>query len=259
VQYPFIYTTARQFVREAVAFDNERGVTYREVGGEHSIWAARMPFLPAMLSNDFTRLGKERIPLVRERQFRFLYDLARARENRATFDLRFIATPNPLPGQPSLVDIVFLGKVFSTRQRAGAALAERLWEKFVSNFPLEDPFNYPLEPVIDPAEFARYYEPVPFDELDSTDLLEIRKYEDMPIRSAAPLGRVERKGDYIVHPFVPNVDFSPMGRFFAALTVQPHRCYVSISLRPTRMFDQEIYNVSFAIGQFKKMLNSSFR
>jgi hypothetical protein len=30
---PFVPTTDHQFVREAVAFDNERGVTYREVGG----------------------------------------------------------------------------------------------------------------------------------------------------------------------------------------------------------------------------------
>lgn len=252
MQIPFIYTSSRVFVQQAVGFDNERGVTYKEVGGEHSIWAARVPFLPAMMSDDFTRLGRERIPLIMRRQFRFIYDLARARDNRATFELRFVATPNPVPGQPNLADIVFLGKVFSTRQRAGQALAERLWDKFVSNFPLEDPFNYPLEPVTDEAEFWRYYEPISFDDLSPAHILEIRKYEDMPIRSTAPLGRVERKGDYIAHPFIPNVDFNPMGRFFAALAFQPQKCYAGISLRPTRMFDQEIYNVSFAIGQFKR-------
>ncbi len=249
---PYIYTSPRVFAQQAVSFDNERGITYEEVAGEHSIWAARVPFLPAMMSEDFTRLGTQRIRLIQQRQFRFIYDLARARENRATFELRFIATPNTVPGQPNLIDIVFLGKVFSTRQHGGQALADKLWDKFVSNFPLEDPFNYPLEPVTDPAEFWRYYEPIKFDELEASQVLEMRKYEDMPVRSTAPMGRVERKGDYIAHPFVPNVDFSPMGRFFAALASQPQKCYAGISVLPTRMFDQEIHNVSFAIGQFKR-------
>lgn len=253
MQIPYIYTSPREFVREAVGFDNEKGITYQEVGGEHAIWAARVPFLPALMSEDFTRLGKQRIQLVMQRQFRFIYDLARARENRATFELRFISTPNPVAGQPNLIDIVFLGKIFATRQRTGQPLAEKLWEKFVSHFPLEDPFNYPLEPVTAETDFHRYYQPIPFSELATANILEIRKYEDMPIRSTAPLGRVERKGDYIAHPFVPNTDFHPMGRFFVALADQPQKCYAGISLRPARMFDQEIYNVSFAIGQFKKI------
>jgi hypothetical protein len=259
VQYPYIFISPPVTVSEAVDFDNAAGISYRPAEGIHAIWATRVPFLPAMLSADFTRFGKERTPFVRERQFRFIYDLARAREHRATFDLRFIATPNPVPGQPNLIDIVFFGKVFAGRSRGGAlppqraqALAERLWEKFVSNFPAEDPFNYPLEPVADVAEFARVYEPIRFSELGSEHLLEIRKYEDMPIRSTAVLGRVERKGDYIAHPFVPTVDFTPMNRFFAALAVQPQCCYAGISIRPTRMFDQEVFNVSFAIGQFKR-------
>ena len=254
MQVPYIFTSPRVFVKEAVDFDNERGVVYREVGGEHSIWAARVPFLPAMLSDDFRPFGKERIRLIQQRQFRFIYDLARARENRATFELRFISTPNPVPGQPNLIDIVFLGKVFSIRQRAGQAFAERLWDKFASNFPLEDPFNYPLEPVTEEARFWEYYEPIPFAEIERSRVLEIRKYEDMPIRNVGTFGRVERVGDYIAHPFVPNVDFSPMGRFFAALAAQPQKCYVGVSIRPTRMFDQEIHNVSFAIGQFKQTI-----
>jgi energy-coupling factor transporter ATP-binding protein EcfA2 len=249
---PYIYTSERDFVTQAVGFDNEKGALTQEIGGEHAIWAARVPFLPALMSQDFVRMGRERIPLIMRRQFRFIYDLARAREHRATFELRYIATPNPVAGQPNLIDIVFLGKVFSSQRFKGQALAEHLWDKFVYNYPLEDPFNYPLEPVTDEAEFWRYYQPLDFDELPSENILEIRKYEDMPIDSTAPFGRVARIGDYIAHPFVPNVDFNPMGRFLVALASQPQRCYVGISLRPTRMFDQEIHNVSFAIGQFKR-------
>jgi hypothetical protein len=252
MEVPYIYTSEQDFVTRAVDFDNQKGVCTERVEGEHAIWAARVPFLPALMSPDFTRMGRERIPLIMRRQFRFIYDLARAREHHATFELRYIATPNPVEGQPNLIDIVFLGKVFSTRLRGGQALAERLWDKFVSNYPLEDPFNYPLEPVTEKAEFWRYYQPLKVEDLCSHNILEIRKYEDMPIDSTAPLGRVARIGDYIAHPFVPNVDFNPMGRFLVALASQSQRCYVGISLRPTRMFDQEIHNVSFAIGQFKR-------
>lgn len=253
-RYPYIYTTDRVFINRPVSFDNEHGVTYEETGGEHSIWAARVPFLPSMISGDFTRLGgQSRIPYIQQRQVRFLYDLVRLRENHATFELRFISTPNPVEGQPNLIDIIFLGKIFSTRQGAGVQVACRLWEKFLSIFPLEDPFNYPLELVSSQEEFLRCYDPLNIDNLRNKNILEIRKYEDMPIKSTAPMGRVERKGDYVAHPFVPSVNFNPMGRFLTALADQIQKCYVSISLRPTRMYDQEVYNTSYAIGQFKKI------
>lgn len=251
---PFIYTTDNVSITRAVGFDNQNGVKYEETDGEHSIWAARIPFLPAMTSGDFTRMGgQSRIPYIQARQVRFLYDLVRSRENQATFDLRFISTPNPIEGQPNLIDIIFLGKVFSSRQSGSIPLAQRLWDKFVSIFPLEDPFNYPLEPVIMQAEFQRYYDPLGIDNLRNKNILEIRKYEDMPIKNPAPMGRVERKGDYIAHPFVPSVNFNPMGRFLTALADQRQKCYASISLRPTRMYDHEVYNTSFAIGQFKNI------
>lgn len=250
---PYIFTTPRTVSNQPESFDIDRGVIYQSVEGEHSIWAARVPFLPAMLSEDLTRMGRERTKLVMKRQYRFIYDLTRARDNNATFELRFIATPNPVLGQPNLINIVFFGKVFSSRANGSRSFARRLWEKFSNNFPLEDPFNYPLEPVIE-RDFMRYYEPIPFVGLGRRNIVEIRKYEDMPVRSAAPLSRVERKGDYVAHPFVPNMDFSPMGRFLTALANQQQKCYAGISLRPTQMFDQEIHNVSFAIGMFKQQV-----
>lgn len=250
--YPFVFTTKQDLVKEEASFDNQIGITYKDVPGEHAIWAARVPFIPSMMSDDFTRLGVKRIAFIQQRQFRFIYDLARARENRATFELRFISTPNPMPGQPNLIDIIFFGKVFSKKEHGGQKIAEKLWEKFISNFPLEDPFGYPIEPINNEADFMRYYQPLSFEEMDLSKLMEIRKFEDMPIRSTAAMGRVERKGDYIAHPFIPTDDFNPMGRFFVALASQPQKCFVGINIRPTRMWDQEIYNVSFMIGQFGK-------
>lgn len=257
MQAPYIYTTAPVAVRQIAGFDNERGLIVQEIQAEHAIWAARVPFLPAMVSDDFTRMGRERLPLIRARQFRFIYDLTRARDHHATVELRLIASPNPTPGLPSRIEIVFLGKALSRKQRGAHGLALRLWEHFTSVFPLEEPFNYPLEPVSSPEEFQTYYEPLPFEQLEPGSLLEIRKFEDMPMRNQAPLGRVERVGDYVAHPFVPNVDFSAMGRFLTALADQPTPCYVSISLRPTRLFDQEIHNVSTMIGRFRDIITNN--
>ena len=74
---------------------------------------------------------------------------------------RFIGFRNSsLSISPGCVEILFFGKVFSIRKDAGKAMALRLWEKFVSIFPLEDPFNYPLEPIATEAEFMRFYDPL---------------------------------------------------------------------------------------------------
>ncbi|MBG0787350.1 MAG: ATP-binding protein [Anaerolineaceae bacterium] len=251
-KYPYIYTTDRTVINQAFQFDNQKGVTYKQLEGEHAIWAARVPFLPVMLSDELTRPGLNRIQIVQQRQFRFIYDLARIYEHQATFALRFISTPNPIFGQPNLIDIVFLGKVFSKRNGGAQSFAEQLWEKFSGVFPLEDPFGYPLEPVEKQSEFFQYYQPINFDHLRKENILEIRKYEDMPINSTTPTGRVARKGDYIAHPFVPSQSINPMSRFLVALASQPSTCYADISLRPTKMFDQEVFNVSFMIGNFKR-------
>lgn len=250
--YPYIFTSEHTLVNQAYSFDNQSGVTYRAIEGVHAIWAARVPFLPLMRSDDLIRVGNSRIALIQQRQFRFIYDLARIRENQSTFVLRFISTPNPVIGQPNLIDIIFLAKSFSKTPATALQYGEALWERFSSIFPTEDPFGYPLDPVTSEEEFFQYYEPVPFNSLTNENLLEIRKYEDMPIRSTAPTARVERKGDYIAHPFVPSQNSNPMSRFFMAMASQPEKCFVDISLRPTKMFDQEIYNVSFMVGQFKK-------
>lgn len=257
MQAPYIYTTPPVAVRQIAGFDNERGLIVQEVQAEHAIWAARVPFLPAMISDDFTRMGRERLPLIRARQFRFIYDLARARDHHTTFELRLIATPNPIPGLPNQIDVVFLGKALSRKQRSAHSLALHLWEHFISVFPLEEPFNYPLEPITSSQAFLTYYEPLPFDQLEPSGLLEIRKYEDMPARNQTTFGRGEQIGDYVAHPFVPNVDFSAMGRFLTALADQPTPCYVSISLRPTRLFDQEIRNISSMVGRFRDIINNN--
>ena len=56
------------------------------------IQARHLPYgaiLDPVLSDDFTRLGQNRMAFAQKRQNHFIYDLARLREHRATFELRF--------------------------------------------------------------------------------------------------------------------------------------------------------------------------
>ena len=59
MQTPYIYPSSREFVQQATGFDNQQGVIYEEIGGEHTIWAARVSFLPSLLSEDFTRWSQD--------------------------------------------------------------------------------------------------------------------------------------------------------------------------------------------------------
>ena len=72
-KYPFIYTSDWAFINQAHQFNNEQGVLYRKIEGEHAIWAARVPFLPIMTASDFLHPGVKRVNIIQERQFRFIY------------------------------------------------------------------------------------------------------------------------------------------------------------------------------------------
>jgi uncharacterized protein YdcH (DUF465 family) len=251
---PYIFLTPKVSALVPYTFEEKLGVQYNRTLGVHAIWAARVPFLPAMISEDFRRLGKDRIGLIMRRQFRFLYDLARARDLETTFELRFIVTPNPIKGLPSLIEIIFFGKVFSSEESKAQEAAERLWQKFMSNYPLEDPFNYPIEPVIHKDVFQKYYEPILLNEVERENIIEIRKFEDMPLQINGQFFSVEKVGDYIVYPLVPSIDFSAMGRFLTALANQNEHCFVAVSLRPTRLFPEEIHNLSALVAYFQSIL-----
>jgi hypothetical protein len=245
---PYVDISAWGTGKQVVRYDENHGRTYRDMPGEHAIWAARMPFLPAMMSDDFKSIGHNRVDLIVRRQLRFIYNLANAKQFNSTFELRFISRPSSEAGFPNQIDIVFFGKVFSTKQGAGYDLSLKLWDHFSSVFPIEDPFNYPLQPVTDQNEFHRYFQPVNLETLGSQNLIEIRKYEDKPIISS--LERISDASDYIPHPFVPNVDFSPMSGFLTTLSNQTQKCWVSISIRPLSLFDNEVVNLSARVGSY---------
>jgi len=255
VAHPHIYLSGP--VTATLERGFQGGVHCELEPGAHATWAARVPFIPTFLSDDFTRsAGREggRIGKVVRRQFRFIYDLAHVeglgdpRQRNVTYELRFIARPDPArPDQPARIDIVFLGKVFHPSRKRAEELAQQLWRKFHSNFPLEDPFNYPLQP-LNEDEFAACYKPIPFDDITPDAVAEIRKFEDVPIEHREIRSK---PGDYIAHPFVPALDFSAMSRFFETLSDQDSLCFASISLRPTRLWEDETLGIEAMVGRFR--------
>jgi hypothetical protein len=216
------------------------GIETVEERGYHAIFAATVPFIPSFLSSDFIRSlggGMGRIKQIVLRQFRFINDLANARElaeGGVAFDLRFIAHPARTPTERATIEIAFLGKVFHPNRRRAAFLGLQLWRKFLSHYPLEDPFNYPLQPVNE-TDFGRYLMPIPIEQIKPENLLEIRKYEDRD-----PMLGESVVAGYFPHPFEPVLDFSAMARFLETLSMQQQPCVVSICIQPTQLLTEEL-------------------
>ena len=253
---PYIHTSDPRRVMVSQSYSGEGGVQYRPQIGVHAIWAASIPFIPSLDAVELTRLGAGRIGQVVRRQFRFLYDLAREQSNRATYELRFIAQPSlNLGEQLGKIDIVFLGKVFVDAESQTIPAALELWAKFLSHFPLEDPFNYPVRPVQKRQEFQRIYAQIDFAKLTELgQIVEIRRFEEMPISDKEVVrGEPSKYGDYIVHPFVPTLDFSAMGRLFETLAIQPNKCFASVSIRPTKLFPGEIIAINELAARFRNI------
>jgi hypothetical protein len=233
------------------------GIQVEEVGGCHAMFAARVPFIPSFLSDDFTRMvtgEMGRIKLIVSRQIRFINDLARAQDFAATFDLRFISRPKNILGsggadEPrSDIDIVFFGKAFYSNRQTAIDLAKGLWQKFYAHFPLEDPFNYPLLPIVDADDFHNCLSPVPLDDVNTEQVVEIRKFEEHdPYTSEAVLL------GYHPHQFMPVFDFSAMGRFLEVLARQSQPCVVSISLQPTRLFKEESQSILQMLATYENI------
>jgi hypothetical protein len=237
------------------------GVQPKERTGAHAMFAARVPFIPSFLSDDFVRMVASemgRVRLIAGRQIRFINDLASARDlpnsqnHAATFNLRFIAHPRE-DRDGSDIEILFLAKVFNENRRAAIRLAEVLWKKFRAHFPLEDPFNYPLIPVTDQDDFERCLTPIPLEAIQPGNLMEVRKFEDCdPMMGNDALG-------YFPHPFSPVLDYSAMGRFLETLAGQEQLCVASISLQPTCLFHDELVSINRMLNQYRGLWESAER
>lgn len=240
--------------------------------GYHAFFVTYVPFLPSFLSDDFTRMiaGEgSRIRLIVSRQIRFLNDLSSCRSGSVeTFDLRFVSMPQP--GQPyNDIHIFFIGKVFHSDADQARAKAVELWRKFTSYFPLEDPFNYPLQTITEvvgkdgkvrPSDvklFRLALQPFEITPENARNLIEIRKYEDYdPMLGSAETGTESFVG-YFPHPFRPTIDFSAMSRFLETFAVQPQKCVASICLRPTSLALAEQQQISRMMQHYHRLLKAS--
>ena len=247
---PYLFTSPRMVALvDRPQMIPAEGPVADQIYGYHTLWAAEVPFIPAHVGRDdrdFDHEATNRIARAVQRQVRFLYDLAQSRDNLSTFELRFVARPQP--GGLAKVGIVFLGKTFHPNEQMSRKIALDLWDKFSAIFPREVPFSYPLVPVCEHRQstttgiqtygFQEWYEPIPFARLTNfASIVELRKYEDWP--TLRNIGGVYHAHDYIPHPFVPALDYSAMARLFETLTHQNSTCIVSITIRPQRLTDQE--------------------
>jgi hypothetical protein len=245
--------------------------------GYHAFFVTYVPFLPSFLSDDFTRMisGEvSRIKLIASRQIRFLNDLCSCKTNASeTFELRFLSIPQP--GQPyNKLYIFFIGKVFHVDIKEAESLAIQLWRKFLSYFPLEDPFNYPLRTITcvqnkdgkyepsEPALMKLALHPISTIGLSCKNFIEIRKYEDHDPMLSVGESEDEQSDQFIgyfPHPFRPTIDFSAMSRFLETFTKQSQVCVASIGLRPTSLSLDEYKHINRMLQHYKELLVSAVK
>jgi hypothetical protein len=246
---PFIYVSNPDEFHYTEEWSS-RGIEEGRQQGCHALFAARIPFIPSFLSSDFTRTlaGGEmsRIKLITLRQRRFLNDMVNARtivDGGTAIELRFIAQPPAEPGQPTNIQVILLGKAFHPNRNRARNLCWKLWRKCLSHYPMEDPFNYPIEPVGE-QELMQYILPLPIEQIGPQQLLELRKFEDFD-----PYAGDESTG-YFPHPFSPVVDASAFGRFLETLAQQDQTCVVSICLQPTALFPEELLTINQLLSRY---------
>jgi hypothetical protein len=191
--------------------------------------------------------------LITTRQLRFLNDLINAKQisnGAVAFDLRFITRPSGDLVDSSEIDIVLLGKVFHPNRNQAQKLCLQLWHKFISHYPLEDPFNYPVEPIQE-EDLVNYL--TPFETFEHIDqrLLEIRKFEDFD-----PFSGNELVG-YFPHPFDPTFDAAALGRLLETLAKQQQVCVVSVCLQPTELSQQELVAINQMLSRYISIRSAS--
>lgn len=227
------------------------GIITQTVLGHHAIWAATVPYIPAVIGqavNAFSPTGDNRASWLLKRQLQLLHGLTQITNHQATFELRYVVDPRP--GTHARVTPVFLGKSFAHDPKTAREIAQLQWERVSALFPSEPPFYYPFVPVIEEADppgtpdteasgFSHWFEPVSDSELNSGlwRLIELRKHEDWP--RLPIIGKAHFDVDYIPHPFVPPVEYASMARLLEALARLDQRAFVAITLRPQPLTARE--------------------
>lgn len=267
VAMPYIAVSARAYAR--IDRPAVRGVITETVEGHHAIWAATIPYIPALAAPDVlaARYGLEatgRVEWMLKRQIEFLYALTQMTNAQATFELRYLS--DPLPQGGARVRLVLLGKSFAPTIEGAIHSAQTQWERVRVQFPGEAPYSYPLEPVTQamappgtPAwedeSHQHLFWPIAEDRLRPPlcGIFEILKYEDWP--NIPFVGENPRVIDYYAHRFVPPKEYANMARLQRILADQRQTAFVSFVVRPVILGPNEEMMLAMMEEWYRRMKN----
>jgi len=231
VAQPYIYTSEREGAEVETGEFDDLGPVIETVDGHHSIFAAEV-----VCKASERTMSREDMLEALERQVRFIASLYRPsgceplpNPSLRTFELRFVKEDDG--GGAGNLRIAFLGKVFDEDRESSRQLAMELWREVESLFP----DDYALRPASSEEEFEAFFLGSLVERIDRGEqVAEIRRYEEF-----IPMEREERvwEQNYLVYPFVWHA--GDRRQVFRAMLAFPGRHILSVSLRPTRLYEAE--------------------
>lgn len=227
----YIYTSDRERADVETGEFDDLGPVFESVEGHHSIFAAEVMCKPSERA-----MSREEVLEALERQVRFIASLYRPsgceplpNPSLRTFELRFIKGDDG--GGAGNLRTAFVGKVFDEDGESSRRLATELWQEVESLFP----DDYALRPASSEGEFEALFLGSLVEGIErSKQVAEIRRYEEF-----IPMEREEQvwEQNYLVYPFVWHG--GARRQVFKVMLAFPGRHVLSVSLRPTKLYEAE--------------------
>ncbi len=223
----YVFTSEKENTEvESGEFD-DLGPVPEMIEGYHSLFAAQVVGRPTK-----EEIEPEEALANLRRQVRFIASLHQPagwdpwpNSSLRTFELRFIK------GEDGSLQVVFLGKAFAEDEAQSRQLALELWREIECLFPRD----YALRPARQEGDFAELAGQDMLGAIGSVEqVAELRRYEEF-----IPMEREEQvwEENYLVYPFVWHTgDWESV---FRAMRASPGRHLLSVSLRPTRLYEAE--------------------
>lgn len=235
---------------ESGDFD-QLGVVFEHLDGYHALFAARV--IPqAFESVEVRKWGWAAHDLlleVMDRQRRFLASLhwvdpSKHRPNPIlkTVSLRYLRQSDS-----DMIDLVLMGKVFAPTSERARSLAMHWWQELLALFP----YDYDLVPA---PSLETFRELSGFPLVESIGLEQvagIRRYE---MFIPKPGGQAVTEGDYVLFPFT----WHPyaMEHVWRAMAMLPCQALISVTLRPTYLYEAEEAHLSQFYSTAKELAKS---
>ena len=237
---PYIHTSFRPgTLIESGDFDR-LGVVFDREDGHHALFSAKV----TPLSTEDVEVRKwgwtahQLLLEVMDRQRRFIASLhrldpsePRPNPHLRTVSLRYLCKPGS-----DKVDLALVGKAFAHEADQAHHLAQAWWLEISALFS----YDYTLSPASTPESFREFSGSALVEAVGlPTQTAEIRRYEMFIPR---PTGQGVVEGDYVVFPFVwhPHA----MEQVWRAMALLPFESLVSVTLRPTCLYEAEEIHLS---------------